>query len=161
LIQSADTRKTPNAKKGQLTSFKAILLKFCAHTNSSLLEVSIGGRKKGRKVKVIIEPAKPINNINSIILYMAATTFLVFYRFKSMNKEEAVKARTEWRELRNGLPDGIELIGEYDHAWGTEYNGFLLIESESSDAFLDWWSGFKDKVRWYVEQTHTIAARRR
>ena len=92
---------------------------------------------------------------------MAATTFLVFYRFKSMNKEEAVKARTEWRELRNGLPDVIELIGEYDHAWGTEYNGFLLIESESSDKFLDWWSGFKDKVRWYVEQTHTIAARRR
>lgn len=89
---------------------------------------------------------------------MATTTFLVFYRFKSMNKEEAAKARTEWRELRNGLPDGIELIDEYDHAWGT---GFLLIESESSDAFLDWWSGFKDKVRWYVEQTRTIAARRR
>lgn len=91
---------------------------------------------------------------------MAATTFLVFYRFKSMNKEEAVKARTEWRELRNGLPDGIELIGEYDHAWGTEYNGFLLIESESSDKFLDWWSGFKDKVRWYVEQTHTIGSKK-
>ena len=55
---------------------------------------------------------------------MAKTTFLVFYRFKSMNKEEEVKIRTEWRELRNGLPDGIELIGEYVHAWETEYNGF-------------------------------------
>ena len=75
-----------------------------------------------------------------------------------MNKEESAKAKTEWRELRNGLPSGIELIGEYDDAWGTEYNGFLLIELESSDAFLDWGSGFKDKVRWYVEQT---PARRR
>lgn len=92
---------------------------------------------------------------------MSATTFLVFYRFKSTNKEESANAKTEWRELRNGLLSGIELIGEYDHAWRTKYNGFLLIELESSDAFLDWWSGFKDKVRWKVEQTHTIAARRR
>jgi hypothetical protein len=43
----------------------------------------------------------------------------------------------------NNLPSGIGLAGEYNHAWGTEYNGFLLFESESSDAFLDWWSKFK------------------
>ena len=36
-----------------------------------------------------------------------------------------------------------------------------IFESDSSDSFLDWWSSFKDKVRWYVEQTHTITARRR
>ena len=87
---------------------------------------------------------------------MAATTFLVFYRFKSMNSDEAAKAKSEWNDLRNNLPSGIELAGEYNHAWGTEYNGFLLFESESSDAFLDWWSKFKDNIRWYIEQTHTI-----
>ena len=92
---------------------------------------------------------------------MAATTFLVFYRFKSMNSEEATNAKSEWNDLRKSLPPGIELAGEYDHAWGTEYNGFLLFESETSDAFLDWWSKFKDNVRWYIGQTHTIAARRR
>jgi hypothetical protein len=92
---------------------------------------------------------------------MAATTFLVFYRFKSMNTDEAAKAKSEWNDLRNNLPPGIELAGEYNHAWGTEYNGFLLFESESSDAFLDWWSKFKDNIRWHIEQTHTIAARRR
>jgi hypothetical protein len=37
----------------------------------------------------------------------------------------------------------------------------LLFEAETSDMFLDWWAGFKDKVRWYVDQTHTIVARRR
>jgi hypothetical protein len=37
----------------------------------------------------------------------------------------------------------------------------LLFESDSADSFLDWWSKFKDTIRWYVEQTHTIAARRR
>ena len=35
------------------------------------------------------------------------------------------------------------------------------LEADSSDSFLEWWSNFKDKVRWYVEQTHTITARRR
>ena len=42
--------------------------------------------------------------------------------------------------LKIVLPQGIELIGEYNHAWGTEYNGFLLFEAESSDDFMDWWS---------------------
>jgi hypothetical protein len=53
-----------------------------------------------------------------------------------MSKEEAQKAKEEWQNLKNGLPSGIELVGEYTHAWGTEYSGFLL--SDSADSFLDW-----------------------
>lgn len=90
-----------------------------------------------------------------------AATFLVFYKYKSMTKEEAHKAALQWRELRNGLPEDVELIGEYNHAWGTEYNGFLLFEAEKADSFLDWWSIFKDSIRWYVEKTYTITARKR
>ena len=45
---------------------------------------------------------------------MTPATFLVFYLFKAMSKEEAQKANTEWRELKNSLPSGIELVGEYD-----------------------------------------------
>ncbi len=89
------------------------------------------------------------------------TTFLVFYRFKTMSKDEALKAGSEWHELKNKLPSGIRLAGEYDHAWGTEYNGFLLFEADNSDAFFDWWSSFKDTIRWYVGKTHTITARKR
>jgi hypothetical protein len=88
-------------------------------------------------------------------------TFLVFYKYKSMTKEEANKAAQDWRELKNGLPSDVELIGEYNHAWGTEYNGFLLFEAENADSFLDWWSTFKDNIRWYVEKTYTITARKR
>jgi hypothetical protein len=44
---------------------------------------------------------------------MVATGFLVFYRFKAMNKEETQKANDEWHELKNNLPSGIELVGEY------------------------------------------------
>jgi hypothetical protein len=78
-----------------------------------------------------------------------------------MTKEEANKASHEWRELKSGLPADVELIGEYDHAWGTEYNGFLLFEAEKADSFLDWWTTFKNSIRWYVEKTYTITARKR
>lgn len=88
-------------------------------------------------------------------------TFLVFYKYRSMSKEEAQKSNQEWRELKNSLPGDVELIGEYNHAWGTEYNGFLLFETDKADSFLDWWSTFKDSIRWYVEKTYTITARKR
>jgi hypothetical protein len=89
------------------------------------------------------------------------TAFLVFYKYKSMTKEEAEKAAKEWHELKSGLPEDVELIGEYNHAWGTEYNGFLIFEAEKSDSFLNWWSTFKSSIRWYVDKTYTITARRR
>jgi hypothetical protein len=95
------------------------------------------------------------------VLVNTATTFLVFYRFKAINKEEKEKAESEWHQLKDNLPSEIELVGEYIHSWGTKYNGFLLFEAESSDSFFEWWSKFKDTIRWYVEETDTIVARRR
>ncbi len=89
------------------------------------------------------------------------TAFLVFYRFKAMSDQEAQKSSAEWNDLKKSLPSDVRLAGEYNHAWGTEYNGFLLFEADNTNSFLDWWSSFKDKIRWYVDQTHTIVARRR
>jgi hypothetical protein len=89
------------------------------------------------------------------------TAFLVFYRFKAMSDQEAQKSSAEWNDLKKSLPSDVRLTGEYIHAWGTEYNGFLLFEADNSDSFLSWWSSFKDKIRWYVDQTHTIVARKR
>ena len=97
---------------------------------------------------------------NAQVIHMG-TTFLVFYKYRSMTKDELEKASKEWRQLKVSLPEDVELIGEYNHAWGTEYNGFLLFEAEKADPFLDWWSTFKDNIRWYVEKTHTIVARKR
>ena len=47
-----------------------------------------------------------------------------------MSSEEKDKSNNEWNKLKNTLPEGIELIGEYNHAWGTEYNGFLMFQAE-------------------------------
>ena len=96
-----------------------------------------------------------------LLIETMAATFLVFYRFKTMSPEETKKANEQWKDIKKSLPQGIELIGEYNHAWGTEYNGFLLFEAESSDDFMDWLSKFKDGIRWYVDRTHTITARRK
>ncbi|HYY67299.1 MAG TPA: hypothetical protein VE572_03020 [Nitrososphaeraceae archaeon] len=100
-------------------------------------------------------------NEYSAIMATTPTAFLVFYKFKAMSDQEAQKASTEWGDLKKSLPSDVRLAGEYIHAWGTEYNGFLIFEADSSDSFLTWWSGFKDKIRWYVDQTHTIVARKR
>jgi len=86
---------------------------------------------------------------------------LVFYKFRPISSEEKDRADNEWNKLKNTLPGEIELIGEYNHAWGTEYNGFLMFQTETSDSFFEWWSGFKDTIRWYVEKTYTIIARRK
>jgi hypothetical protein len=87
--------------------------------------------------------------------------FLVFYQFKSMSDEEAERAKKEWESTKSNIPSGIELVGEYDHAWGTEYNGFLLFHSVDADTFLRWWPTFKDSIRWYITKTHTIIANKR
>ena len=89
------------------------------------------------------------------------TPFLVFYRFKAMSDQEAQKSSAEWNDLKKSPQSDVRLSGEYNHAWGNGYNGFLLFEADNTNSFLDWWSAFKDWIRWYVDQTHTIVARKR
>jgi hypothetical protein len=48
------------------------------------------------------------------------TTFLVFYKFRAMTSEEQKKSNDEWNELKNTLPQGIELIGEYTFMLGEQ-----------------------------------------
>jgi len=40
---------------------------------------------------------------------MTATAFLVFYRFKAMNKDETEKSKDDWNRLKNGLPSVLSL----------------------------------------------------
>jgi hypothetical protein len=40
---------------------------------------------------------------------MTATTFLVFYRFKAMSKEEKGKAESEWQEKGTAYPLELSL----------------------------------------------------
>ena len=66
------------------------------------------------------------------------TPFLVFYRFNAMSDQEAQKSSAEWNDLKKSLPSDVRLSGEYNHAWGTEYNGFLLFEADNT---IHFWIG--------------------
>jgi len=92
---------------------------------------------------------------------MPTYTILVFYKLKRMTEEEEERARREWDEIMADWPPEIRFLGVYDHAWGTKYNGFILLETEDMDSYVRFWRWFKDKVRWYVEETRTVISLKR
>ncbi len=88
--------------------------------------------------------------------------FIVFYRFQLMTPEQAGKAKEFWDEFGKGSwPEHLKLIGDYKHAWGSDWSGFLLIETEDPQSFFEFWPIFRDKTRWYIENTRTIVAIKR
>ena len=88
--------------------------------------------------------------------------FIVLYRFQLMDEANAKKAREFWSKyLKEDWPADLKLLGDYRHAWGSEWNGFLLLETESPQTFFEFWPLFRDKTRWYVENTRTIIGLKR
>ncbi|MHA1908650.1 MAG: hypothetical protein ACW98Y_15215 [Candidatus Thorarchaeota archaeon] len=88
--------------------------------------------------------------------------FVVYYRFMKMTPEEAGKAKEFWSEFsRNDWPEELRIIGDYRYAWGTEWNGFLLLETDNPQLFFDFWPRFRDKTRWYIDNTKTVIGQKR
>jgi len=84
-------------------------------------------------------------------------TILVFYQFKKLTKEEEEKAQREWSDLRKRFSDyGVKLLSNNHHAFGTSWNGFLVIEADDFDDYVKFWRWLKDKIRWYILKTQTI-----
>lgn len=89
-------------------------------------------------------------------------SFVVFYRFMKMTPEEAGKAKEFWSEFSNkNWPEELVIIGDYRYAWGTEWNGYLLLETENPQLFFDFWPRFRDKTRWYIDNTRTVIGQKR
>ncbi len=83
--------------------------------------------------------------------------FIVYYRFVKMDAEKASKAKEFWREfVKNNWPEELTIVGDYRYAWGTEWNGFLVLESKEPRLFFDFWPRFREKTRWYLDNTRTI-----
>jgi hypothetical protein len=145
---SPSYQRLHNAQKSKLKKFIVVIFQYYY---AMLVKASSEAKSLSKRA----------NDYSSNMSAATPTAFLVFYRFKAMSDQEAQKSSVEWNDLKKSLPSDVRLAGEYNHAWGTEYNGFLLFEADNTNSFLDWWSSFKDKIRWYVDQTHTIVARRR
>ncbi|UCE09511.1 MAG: hypothetical protein JSW61_11145 [Candidatus Thorarchaeota archaeon] len=88
--------------------------------------------------------------------------FCVFYRLRLLTQEEKDKARETWDTFSSQeWPEDLTLVGDYSYAWGTEWNGFLLIETPNPESFFSFWPKFRDRNRWYVENTRTIIGKKR
>ncbi|MHA1636636.1 MAG: hypothetical protein ACTSUB_01360 [Candidatus Thorarchaeota archaeon] len=88
--------------------------------------------------------------------------FIIYYRFMKMTPEEAQKAKQFWAEFSTkNWPDELIIVGDYRYAWGTEWNGFMLLESENPQMFFDFWPRFRNKTRWYIENTKTVIGQKR
>ena len=84
-------------------------------------------------------------------------SFVVFYRFLRMTAEQADQAKEFWQEFsQKDWPEELHIVGDYRFAWGTEWNGFLFLETENPQLFFDFWPRFREKTRWYIENTRTI-----
>lgn len=82
--------------------------------------------------------------------------FLVFYRYKPMTKEEAKRSSDEWDEFKKESTNGAKITGEYDHAHGTDWNGFFIVESEDMETFQEFWEKCRDATRWYIESMEVV-----
>ncbi|MFX1273312.1 MAG: hypothetical protein ACFFAX_16640 [Promethearchaeota archaeon] len=88
--------------------------------------------------------------------------FIVFYRFQLMDEEKAKKARKFWTVYsKDDWPSDIKILGDYRHAWGSDWNGFLLLEVEKPERFFEFWPKFRDKTRFYLDNTRTIIGAKR
>ncbi len=92
---------------------------------------------------------------------MPSYLFLIFYKLKYLTPEEEEKARAQWEEIMESWPSKIRLVGVFDHAWGSSYNGFIILETDDMDAFVQFWKWFRDQIRWYITATKTITALKR
>lgn len=84
--------------------------------------------------------------------------YLIFYKIRPLTDAEKEKARLNWEEFKKQLPEGVTLVGEYAHVWGTEYNGLIIVEASSHDAYHRFWHRFRETTRWYVPETKTYIA---
>lgn len=74
-----------------------------------------------------------------------------------MTPEQAGEARQFWSEFsKDDWPKDLRIVGDYSYAWGTEWNGFLLIETEKPELFFEFWPRLRDKTRWYITNTRTV-----
>lgn len=92
---------------------------------------------------------------------MPTYSFIFFYRLRHLSDEEEERARREWEGILQKWPSKIRLMGLFDHAWGTPWNGYMILECESVDDYLRFWKWLRDRIRWYVPETQTIVGVRR
>jgi hypothetical protein len=83
--------------------------------------------------------------------------FVILYRLEKLDSEKAREAKEKWEEfVKNKWPSEIKLIGDYHHAFGSDFNGFLFVEAPSFESFERFYRIFRDYTRWYLTGTYIV-----
>lgn len=83
--------------------------------------------------------------------------FVILYRLEKLDPEKAKEARLKWKDfVKNKWPPEIKLIGDYHHAFGSDFNGFLFVEAPDFNTFEKFYKIFRDYTRWYLAGTYTV-----
>lgn len=86
-----------------------------------------------------------------------ALGFIILYRLKELTADQVRMAKERWETFKAEMwPEEVKLLGEYDHAYGSDYNGFLIVEAPTFEKFQEFYKKFRDYTRWYVKGTRTI-----
>lgn len=86
---------------------------------------------------------------------------MIFFKYRTMTEAEVTKAKKEWENFKKNLPRGVKIVSEYDHAHGTDWNGFFLVDARTMDAFHEFWEAFRDLTRWYVDRAQAVIGTKR
>ena len=86
-------------------------------------------------------------------------TFFIFFKYKEdLTPEDFERARKHWKSFVKRWPLNVVLAGVYTHAWGTPYNGILVIECDNLEDYHRFWHYFRDETRWYIGEVNTVIA---
>lgn len=85
--------------------------------------------------------------------------YLSLYRLKTLTDDEKHQWFKSWREIRDNLPKGIEIVTEATSAFGTEYTGFTVYEGPL-DKFEELVKTLEKYTQGLIEKSLTIIGTR-
>ena len=81
--------------------------------------------------------------------------YIVFYRLRTLTKEEKEQWFSEWAEIKKQLPQELMCIADTAHAFGTEFTGFTVLEGPL-EQFRQFTEIMEKSSAHVVEKTRTI-----
>ena len=115
----------------------------------------------GRIEAVTIGATPEKGGTRSHTITIGGSSALPFLDFEGEFPHAPVVAMEVFDTPPKKWPEELRIIGDYRFAWGTEWNGFLVLETDNPELFFNFWPRFRNKTRWYVDNTKTVIGLKR
>ena len=81
--------------------------------------------------------------------------YLILWKLRTLTDEEKKRWFGEWAEIQRHVPKGLHVLADTNHAFGTEYTGFTVLEGPL-DLFEQFATIMDESSTHVVEKTWTI-----